>query len=293
MSKIIVVGNGLAGLSAAISAVENGSEVTLISYLSPDRSQSVLAAGGINAALDLNNENDSTQQHRDDTLKHGCYISNEQAVEELTGHAPELLEYLQNIGVVFTLTEDGRIAQRYFGGQKKKRTAYSGAGIGKQLISGLSSKLAGLEAAGNVTHIFFTEFISLIMNGNKAVGVYVRDTKSKDCRQIYGDAVVMATGGLGSFFEETTGSTLSSGIATAMLFYQGAELANLEMIQFHPTTAKCGNKSLLISEACRGEGGRLFVYKNGEKYYFMESMYGEGGNLMPRDIVSLCEDRAH
>lgn len=132
----------------------------------------------------------------------------------------------------------------------------------------------------------------------KCIGAIVQDIHTGRYEAIVADSVVMATGGMNGLFGETTGSYLSDGMATATAFKQGVKLANLEMIQYHPTTMTRGEKRFLISEAARGEGGRLFVYRQKskeqdavsleekEKWYFMEEMYPERGNLMPRDIVS-------
>ena len=131
MSKIIVVGAGIAGLTAAIKASESGVPVNLISPDFSERSQSVMAMGGINASLNTKGENDSVKQHFEDTMNSGCWINDENAVWKLTSNAPKIISWLERLGTSFTRDEKGNVDLRYFGGQKKQRTAYAGAKIGR------------------------------------------------------------------------------------------------------------------------------------------------------------------
>lgn len=288
MTEIIVVGNGLAGLSAAITAAELGAKVMLISQNPPDRSQSVMAAGGINAALNTKGEEDSVQQHYEDTLKAGCRLADSEAVKEMTDAAPEIIKKLSRMGVVFSREGKEKIDLRYFGGQKKMRTVFSKSGIGKQLMCGLSQEARRLSVKGNITVKENYKLLSIIMDEGTCLGGVFEDNTTGKLTSITGDALILATGGMNGIFGDTTGSVLSDGSATAAVFRQGAKLANGEMIQYHPTTVQINGKRMLISEAARGEGGRLFTYKGNEKWYFMEEWYPEEGNLAPRDIVSKC-----
>jgi succinate dehydrogenase / fumarate reductase flavoprotein subunit len=295
MKEIIIVGNGLAGLAAAIEASELGARVTLVAQVPPERSQSVMAAGGMNAALNTKGEEDSTEQHFKDTLKAGCDLADPEAIKQMTDAAPELMEKLNRLGVVFSRDERGNINLRYFGGQKKMRTAFAKSAIGKQLICGLAQQARKLEVKGNIIVKENSRFISAIINEGKCYGGVFESTLSGQIFAITGDALILATGGMNGVFGNTTGSILSDGSATAAVFRQGVKLANGEMIQYHPTTVEIKAKRMLISEAARGEGGRLFTYKNGIPWYFMEEWYPEGGNLMPRDVVSkaiyrVCHD---
>lgn len=295
MSEIIVVGNGLAGLSAAISAVEQGAKVTLISPAQPERSQSVMAAGGINAALNTKGENDSPKQHYEDTLKAGCDLANIEAVKNMTNMAPQIIKKLSEMGVIFSRENNGNINLRYFGGQKKMRTVFAKSSIGKQLICGLAQETRRFTAKGNITVKENYRFVSAIIDKGRCLGGVFENTITGKLIAITGDALILATGGMSGIFGNTTGSLLSDGSATAAVFRQGVKLGNCEMIQYHPTTALVSGKRMLISEAARGEGGRLFTYKGKEKWYFMEDWYPEVGNLMPRDIVAksiyrVCHD---
>ena len=293
--EILVIGNGLAGLSATIEGAKKGAKVTLVSQNSMDRSQSVMAEGGINAALNTKGEEDSTAIHMDETLTSACGLTSEQGVRDMTAAAPDIIKYLSQIGVVFSRDEQGREDLRAFGGQSKRRTVYSKSGIGRQIVTAMSQEVRKYAAQGHIHMKEHHRFAELLIDGEECLGAIVQDIHTGRYEVLVADATIMATGGMNGLFGETTGSYLSDGIATATAFRQGVEMANLEMIQYHPTTVLRGEKRLLISEAARGEGGRLFVYKsdlsdeshNGrEKWYFMEELYPEKGNLMSRDVVS-------
>jgi len=286
--KILIIGCGLAGLSAAITAAKASNSVTVISPFPPERSQSVLAAGGINAALNTKGENDSFLQHCEDTMKAGCFIADEKAVLNLTKNAPEIISDLEHYGTVFSRDENGFPDMRYFGGQKKKRTVFSKAGIGKQLVSGLSGELRRYCCEGKINLITNCKFVKCIITNGVYRGVIAENTADGNLSYMPSDALIVACGGPGGLFGKTTGSSTSDGFAAASLFVSGVKMANLEMVQFHPTAIETAQKRMLISEAARGEGGRLFTIKDGKRWYFMEDWYGKNGNLMPRDIVSQC-----
>ncbi|QHI72747.1 FAD-dependent oxidoreductase [Aminipila terrae] len=295
MPEIIVVGNGLAGLSAAISAVESGSEVTLISQNTAERSQSVMAAGGINAALNTKGQEDSVEQHYEDTIKSGCGLADSEALKCMIQEAPAIVKKLSKMGVIFSRDKNGNLDLRYFGGQKKMRTAFSKSGIGRQLMCGMSQEVRRLAAKEKIKIRENLKFLSVITDGNTCFGGIFRDQFTGKLIAVTGDAMILATGGMNGIFGRTTGSLLSDGSATAAVFRQGVKLANCEMIQYHPTTVEANGKRMLISEATRGEGGRLFTYRGKERWYFMEEWYPDRGNLMPRDIVSksiykVCND---
>lgn len=285
--EIIVVGSGLAGMSAAIAAVEEGCHVTLLSRTLPERAQSVMAAGGINAAMDTKGQDDGPDQHAADTLAAGQYLADPQAVADLAAGAPDIIRWMERLGVLFSRDAQGRVDLRYFGGQKKMRTAYARSGIGRQLVTGLSQRLHQLEAAGCVTFIPDADFLAGVFDdGGRCGGCVFRRGPWGAPEVLPAQGVILAAGAPGQLFPKTTGAVTSSGQAAAALFRQGVAMANLEMIQYHPTTVDIPAKRLLISESARGEGGRLWVPRNGEPWYFMEDWYPERGNLMPRDVVS-------
>ncbi|MBR0270692.1 MAG: FAD-binding protein [Methanobrevibacter sp.] len=287
MVDIIVVGSGIAGLTASIHASDNGARVSLISPDYSERSQSVMAMGGINAALDTKGENDSVKEHFTDTINGGCEINNRKAVEMLTRDAPGIIDWLSRIGTSFTRDANGSVDLRNFGGQKKKRTAYAGSRTGKQIVSALVNACRKRESEGKIKRFVGYRFLSLIFTDkNECCGVNCIHEDTQEIKSFTGDAVIIATGGYNQLFGKILGSVQNDGFATAKLFTQGVELANLEMVQYHPTTVSTSLKRMLITEAARGEGGRLFVERDGQRHYFMKEMYPELADLMPRDVVS-------
>lgn len=285
MKHVLIVGSGLSGLSCAIQLAEIGITSTLVSPYPSERAQSVMAAGGINAAMGAD---DSAEQHAEDTLKSGGSIAGKAAVEGLCSAAPAIIRWLEDLGVVFSRTEDGEVAQRAFGGQSRNRTAYAGASTGKQIMSALIRAARKYECQNMINRLLGRQFYSALIQDNKCYGALLYNEKECKIETVYADAVVVATGGQNVLFGKTTGSMQCDGYVAAKLYEQGALLKNLEFIQYHPTTIETPQKRMLITEAARGEGGRLYYMDGERRVYFMEDKYGERGNLMPRDIVSKC-----
>jgi len=288
MKEVLIIGSGISGMTAAIGCASRGAKATLISPLPSERSQSVMAAGGINAALDHNHEGDSIELHIEDTLKGGAYLAGPEAVRELCEDAPRIVEWLRKIGTVFSINEEGEIDQRAFGGQSCRRTCFCGASTGKQIVTALIMEARRLEGKGLIRRLTGYHFHSALIDGDRCYGAALYSERDERIEAFYADALIMATGGQNALFGKTTGSTICDGYAAGRLFMQGVELKNLEFIQYHPTTIETSQKRMLISEAARGEGGRLYYEEDGERVYFMEDEFGEKGNLMPRDVVSRC-----
>lgn len=285
--KVIVVGNGIAGLYAAYSLSNKGISVVLVSPEIPERSQSVMAAGGINAAIDTMGENDSVELHIEETLKSGRYIENREMVESLCNDAPNIISELADMGVMFNRDKNNTLLCRSFGGQSKKRTVYAGTSTGKQIITALNGRTRKAQKEGRIVFLCKHRFLKGLIEDGVCCGGMFLDEKEGSVKRIYADAVVMATGGQNKIFGKTTGSVLCDGFAAAKLFTQGVNLKNLEFIQYHPTAIETATKRMLISEAARGEGGRLFYCNDdGSRCYFMEEKYGERGNLQTREVVS-------
>ncbi|MGN0351021.1 MAG: FAD-binding protein [Roseburia sp.] len=277
---------GLAGLSAALQAAEKGCHVKLISSFPSERAQSVMAEGGINAALNTKGEDDSPMQHYEDTIKAACGLVDPNAVWNMTQAAPNLVRWLHSIGVQFNVCDYDNIDLRNFGGQKKKRTAFAQSDTGKQIMTALIDAVRKKEAADIIEGFSHHSFQTLLMHENVCCGCLIKDDYSRDIIELVSDAVIIATGGMHGLFGDTTGSLANTGEVTAELFRLGVPMANLEMIQYHPTTVEIGGKRMLISEAARGEGGRLYALRDNRHWYFMEEKYPELGNLMPRDITA-------
>ena len=286
MKRVLIVGSGISGLACAIETAKAGNTAVLVSPYPSERAQSVMAAGGINAVVQGPDTDDSVELHIRDTLDGGCRIAGEKAVAGLCSAAPDILTWLESLGVVFTRTADGSLARRAFGGQSRKRTAYAGASTGKQIVTALVQETRKWECAGRVTRRLGLQFHSALLDDGVCAGALFYDETQKRLEALYADAVVFATGGQNRLFGKTTGSALCDGYAAGQLFLQGAKLKNLEFIQYHPTTIETPQKRMLITEGARGDGGRLYYMENGKRVYFMEEAFGEKGNLMPRDIVS-------
>lgn len=282
---INIIGSGLAGLSCAYNLAVSGVKCNLISIQPSERAQSVMAEGGINACLNTMGEDDTVEQHIEDTMRGGVYLADPDAVKGLCENAPDIVRTLADLGVPFPYNNKG-VVERNFGGQKKKRTAYVKSSTGKMLMTALIDAVRKFEVDGLVSRYPHHSFERLIVKNGECGGVVVSDDYSGELTEFYG-TVILATGGMnGLFGEYTTGTRNNNSDVTSAVFEQGVELANLEFVQYHPTTIGIAGKRLLISEAARGEGGRLFVNRNGERWYFMEEKYPELKNLMPRDVVS-------
>lgn len=307
MSKreVIVVGGGLAGLSAAMRLADKGCRVKLVSLTKVRRSHSVCAQGGINVAVNLKGEEDSPLIHAYDTIKGGDFLANQPPVLEMCMAGPAILRMLDRIGCPFNRTPEGTIDFRRFGGTLYHRTAFCGASTGQQLLYSLDEQVRRHEAAGDVEKFENHEFLRLILDEQGiARGIVMQDLYNLQLQVLKADAVLIATGGLGVIYKKSTMSTFCTGAANGRLFMQGMKYANGEFIQIHPTAIPGMDKMRLISESSRGEGGRIWVYgdsskkiefpdgsmracgKTGEPWYFLEEMYPAFGNLVPRDIGS-------
>lgn len=286
--KILIIGSGISGLAAAIAAADFGDDVILISPYPSERAQSVMAAGGINAAVNTAGEDDSCELHAMDTIKGGCYLENEEDIRRFCESAPKNIQWLEQMGVVFNRNKDGEISLRAFGGQSRKRTAYAGASTGKQIVTALVQKCREYEISGRIQRKLGLHFYSGLIRNGICYGALFCQQYTGELQAIYADAVIMATGGHNKLFGKTTGSELCDGYAAGRLFSQGVKLRNLEFIQYHPTTIETDYKRMLITEGARGEGGRLYYLDGEKRIYFMEDKYGPNGNLMSRDIVSRC-----
>ena len=286
MKHVLIIGSGISGMTCAIRCAGAGLRVTLVSPFPSERSQSVMAAGGINAVTADCEEGDSVACHIEDTLKGGDFLAGREAVAGLCGHAESIIRYLESIGTVFTVDSSGKPVTRAFGGQTHKRTHYCGSSTGKQIVSALVMETRRYEAAGMITRRLWSCFHSALIRDGVCCGALLFDEHSRALEPVYADATVMATGGMNALFGKTTGSTQCDGYAAGKLFTQGAVLKNLEFIQYHPTALETAQKRMLVSEALRGEGGRLYYEENGRRVYFLEDKYGPAGNLMTRDVIS-------
>ncbi|MGA3209995.1 MAG: succinate dehydrogenase flavoprotein subunit [Terriglobales bacterium] len=297
--NIIVIGGGLAGLSAVIKIAEMGGHADLFSIVPVKRSHSVCAQGGINAAKNLKGEGDSTWKHFDDTVYGGDFLANQPPVKTMCDQAPGIIDLLDRMGVPFNRTAEGLLDFRRFGGTLFNRTAFAGATTGQQLLYALDEQVRRYESEGKVTKYEYWEFLSGVMDSRGACrGICALDLRTMEVVTFPADAVILATGGIGAIFGKSTNSVVCTGSAQSAFYQQGACYANGEMIQVHPTAIPGEDKLRLMSESARGEGGRVWVPKSvgdkraplsipeSERWYFLEEWYPKYGNLVPRDVAT-------
>ncbi|OES44191.1 succinate dehydrogenase flavoprotein subunit [Domibacillus iocasae] len=285
--KVIVVGGGLAGLMATIKAAESGTPVELFSLVPVKRSHSVCAQGGINGAVNTKGEGDSPWEHFDDTVYGGDFLANQPPVKAMAEAAPGIIHLLDRMGVMFNRTPEGLLDFRRFGGTQHHRTAFAGATTGQQLLYALDEQVRRFEVAGLVTKYEGWEFLGAIVDDEGICrGIVGQNLSTMEIQSFPGDAVIMATGGPGIIFGKSTNSIINTGSAASIVYQQGVNYANGEFIQIHPTAIPGDDKLRLMSESARGEGGRVWTYKDGKPWYFLEEKYPAYGNLVPRDIAT-------
>ncbi len=303
--RVIVVGGGLGGLWATIRIAEKGLPIDLFSLFPVKRSHSCCAQGGINAVFDIKGQNDSIWQHIVDTIKGGDYLSDQPPIKNLCEEAPGVVRTFDRMGVTFSRTPEGIMDQRLFGGVKNRRTAFAGGTTGQQLLYAADEQVRAHEANGAVTKYESWDFLSLVLDDQgRCRGITAMDLRTMKIRAFPADAVILATGGLALIYGRSTMSTNSTGAPAARVYQQGAKFANGEFIQFHPTGMPGHDKNRLMSEACRGGGGRIWVPKKAgdvrdpleipedERFYFLEEWYPTYGNTVPRDVASRAICRA-
>ena len=275
---VLVIGAGLAGMRAALSARDNGVDVAVVSKVHPVRSHSNAAQGGINAAL--TDRGDAWEDHAFDTIKGSDYLADQDAVEIMCREAGQEVIAMEHMGVIFNRDEAGRLGTRAFGGQRQARTFFVADFTGQALLQVLYEQV--LKADVRVYEEWFV--LSLIVEDGECSGAVVLDIRSGEVHVIRAKAVIMAAGGLGRVFEPSTNALICTGDGMALAYRAGAPLMDMEMVQYHPTTLK--SNGALMSEGARGEGAYL-VNSDGER--FMERYASKMMELASRDVVSRAE----
>ena len=277
-AHVLVIGSGGAGVRAAIEASRYGSVVLVSKTIAGKGGCTTMAEGGFNAVL---REGDSIDVHREDTLSGGAYLNDPALVDALVREAPERMNDLVQWGAVFDVTNECMIAQRPFGGQRYPRTCYAGDRTGHELIMTLLDRLDATD-----TQLYQeVSVVDLIPDENGAVTGAIALDRDGNPILFSADATVLATGGGTQVYDISTNSAAGTGDGFAMAYRAGAELIDMEMIQFHPTGAvyPYDARGRLVTEAVRGEGGILL---NARRERFMERYDPARMELSTRDVVS-------
>jgi len=261
---VLVIGAGGAGLRAAIEAANAGVSVGLICKSLLGKAHTVMAEGGMAAAMAHNDDRDSWRVHFADTMRGGQYVNNWRMAELHAKEAPDRVRELEGWGAVFDRTPDGRINQRNFGGHRYPRLAHVGDRTGLELIRTLQDHAVYLGMTVHMEHTV----IELLLDGGRAAGVLAYDRERGRFHVFAAKAIVLATGGVGRAYKITSNSWEGTGDGHALAYRAGAELIDMEFIQFHPTGMVWppSVRGILVTEGVRGEGG---VLKNSEGRRFM------------------------
>ena len=277
---VLIIGAGLAGQRAALAAAETGSSVAIMSKVHPVRSHSVAAAGGINAAISLD---DDWHSHAYDTVKGSDFLGDQDAIEVMCSEAPGEVMHLEHIGVTFHRKETGELDLRAFGGASMKRTAYVADITGQAILHVLYEQLMKHHETVDRYEEWFTTSLLQDEDG-RCCGVIARDVRTGRMEVFHAKNVILACGGAGQVYRPTTNALIVTGDGIAQAYRIGAPLMDMEMVQYHPTTLV--ENGLLITEGARGEGAVLL---NSEGERFMEKYAPNKMELASRDVVSRAE----
>jgi succinate dehydrogenase / fumarate reductase flavoprotein subunit len=270
MLDILIIGSGGAGLSAALSAKQEGATLLVVGKSYPTASQTAMAQGGINAALG-NVTPDTIQAHIDDTIKSAHGLCNQEMVKKICNDAPHTIAWLERLGVPFDRTAKSKVAQRQLGGASSKRACYAQDYTGLKILHTLYDNCLKENIEIQEEHLL----LNLIVEDKVVLGATFLDIVTGEVKEIRAKSTIIATGGYGALYKNfTTNSEQATGDGIAAVLRAGGTISNMEFVQFHPTALK--SSSILISESARGEGGYL-VNAKGERFV---------DELLPRDVVA-------
>jgi succinate dehydrogenase / fumarate reductase flavoprotein subunit len=277
---VLIIGAGLAGQRAALAAAQEGASVAIMSKVHPVRSHSVAAAGGINAAISVD---DDWRSHAYDTVKGSDFLGDQDAIEIMCSEAPGEVMHLEHIGVTFHRNERGELDLRAFGGASMKRTAYVADITGQAMLHVLYEQLMKHHETVERYEEWFTTSLIADESG-RCCGVIARDVRSGVMEVFKAKNVILACGGAGQAYRPTTNGLIVTGDGISMAYRAGAPLMDMEMVQYHPTCLV--ETGMLITEGARGEGAHL-LNSDGER--FMQKSAPNKMELASRDVVSRAE----
>ena len=277
---VLIIGAGLAGQRAALAAAQKGASVAIMSKVHPVRSHSVAAAGGINAAISVD---DDWHSHAYDTVKGSDFLGDQDAIEIMCSEAPQEVMELEHMGVTFHRNDKGEMDLRAFGGASMKRTAYVADITGQAMLHVLYEQLMKHHETVERYEEWFTTSL-LKDDAGRCCGAIARDVRSGRMEAFTAKNVILACGGAGQAYKPTTNGLIVTGDGISMAYRAGAPLMDMEMVQYHPTCLV--ETGILITEGARGEGAHL-LNANGER--FMEKSAPNKMELASRDVVSRAE----
>ena len=279
---VLIIGAGGAGLRAAIAATERGLSVGVVTKSLLGKAHTVMAEGGVAASMGNVDPDDGWQTHFMDTMRSGKFLNNWRMAEIFAKEAPDRVYELEQWGALFNRTEEGKISQRPFGGHTYRRLCHVGDRTGLEMIRTLQERTLATEA-----QVYMETTVTRLFKNDegRVVGALAYTRESGRFIHFKAKAVVMATGGWGRNYKVTSNSWEGTGDGAVLAFDAGAELVDMEMVQFHPTGMVWppGVRGLLVTEGVRGEGG---VLRNSEGERYMENYDPEKMELSTRDVVA-------
>ncbi|WP_405316383.1 fumarate reductase (CoM/CoB) subunit TfrA [Methanobrevibacter sp.] len=281
-TDVLIIGSGGAGSRAAIEVDDAGLKAIIVSKGLSFRSGCTgMAEGGYNAVFKTVDKDDSIDAHFNDTLKGGSYLNDKKLVEILVNESPKRLVDLENYGALFDRQESGEIDQRPFGGQSFRRTCYQGDRTGAELLNALKEEIIKRDIEC-IEEVMITSFVT---DGNQVIGATGLNLKDSSLIYFKAKATILASGGAGQLYPVTSNTFQKNGDGYAISYRAGANLVDMEQVQFHPTgmVAPESKKGVLVTEAVRAEGGKLI---NSEGERFMSKYAPEKMELATRDVVA-------
>ncbi len=285
--QVVVVGDGVAAMMAALAAADQGARVQLVSELPQRRAYDVCRGDGIAGVLDGDLTGDAIESHIEDTVRGGDWLAHQAAVRRMCEQAPQLLHLCARMGVLFNRTPEGRIRQVAGGGMARRRVAFADIDTGHSIVAALDEQVSREEAAGRIVRTENVRFMGLIKEDHGVcVGIVGADMRTSEVRAYPADAVILCTGGYAGLYGVTTVPSRYAGAAAAQAYMQGAAFANPEFVQFHPAAIIGAGAAHPLSELTCAFGAHLHVPHEGRTWRFIEEAHPVSGGAVPYDIAA-------